>query len=397
MKNFEQPISQKLLDITNKKRANLLTWRGQFSPQLIETILKEYCLPDSVILDPFSGSGTVLLEASFLGFEAYGIELNPAAWLLSKTYELINNYDRKISVNKMRKILDQEFPFRILNGLDEEIKNFDQKLLKIRNQLSKELKILFDALIISLDVGSNKVTNELIQCKFNDLVRMVESLPYSHKLIKVYLSDARSLPIENNKIDFIVTSPPYINVFNYHQNYRKSAEMLGWNLLKIAKSEIGSNRANRGNRFYTVIQYCLDMADTLGELSRVCNENARVVFIIGHQSNVLGVPFYNSDIIERIATESGLFKKALRQKRSFKNKFGTMIREDIINFSNLGIECKQESLEKIARETAYDILKQSLTKVSSKNKIYLDSAIEKVNEIKKTPRLDIMGLGNIIQ
>jgi hypothetical protein len=85
-----------------------------------------------------------------------------------------------------------------------------------------------------------------------------------------------------------------------------------------------------------------------------------------------------------------LFKKALRQNRNFKNKFGKMIREDIINFYNLEIECKQESLEKIARETAYDILKQSLTKVSSKNKIYLDSAIEKVNDIKKTPQLDIM-------
>ncbi|MGB3511190.1 MAG: hypothetical protein WBA93_18530 [Microcoleaceae cyanobacterium] len=43
MQEFDQPISQKLLDVTNKKRTNLFPWRGQFSPELIETILKAYC------------------------------------------------------------------------------------------------------------------------------------------------------------------------------------------------------------------------------------------------------------------------------------------------------------------------------------------------------------------
>ncbi len=106
-------------------------------------------------------------------------------------------------------------------------------------------------------------------------------------------------------------------------------------MLKIAKSEIGSNRANRGNHFYTVVQYCLDIADTLKELSRVSKKDARLVFVVGHESNVLGVPFYNADIIERIGIESGLYRKVLRQKRTFKNKFGKIIREDLINFYNL--------------------------------------------------------------
>ena len=47
-------------------------------------------------------------------------------------------------------------------------------------------------------------------------------------------------------------------MFNYHQKYRRSVEALDCNILAIARSEIGSNRQNRGNRFLTVIQYCLD-------------------------------------------------------------------------------------------------------------------------------------------
>ncbi|GAA6616259.1 DNA methyltransferase [Scytonema sp. NUACC26] len=71
MKEFDKPIPQESLDIVEKTRANLFTWRGQFSPQLIEVILNSYCLSNSVILDPFAGSGTVLLEAGTLACEAY--------------------------------------------------------------------------------------------------------------------------------------------------------------------------------------------------------------------------------------------------------------------------------------------------------------------------------------
>ncbi len=185
-------------------------------------------------------------------------------------------------------------------------------------------------------------------------------------------------------MDFVLTSPPYINVFNYHQNYRKSAELLGWNLLKIAKSEIGSNRANRGNRFYTVVQYCLDIAETLREIARVSTTNGRIVLIVGHQSNVLGVPFYNADIIDEIGTKSGLFVKLIRQKREFKNKFGKIIREDIINFVNINDQYCKKKLENTAREVALDVLKSNFSLVSTKNRTYLKAAINKVQDIRKT-------------
>ena len=86
MKAFDKPIAKEKLNITEKIRSNLFSWRGQFSPQLVEVILDAYCSPNSVILDPFVGSGTVLLEAGIFEFEAYGFEINPAACILSKTY-----------------------------------------------------------------------------------------------------------------------------------------------------------------------------------------------------------------------------------------------------------------------------------------------------------------------
>lgn len=387
MPDFDQPIPQEKLDIIEKTRANLFVWRGQFSPQLIETILSFYCPSNSVILDPFVGSGTVLLEASYLSLEAYGFEINPAAYIMSRTYEFINDSQKKEVLKNLRNILDQEFPLRIFEVSDQ-VENLVDKLQNTRNMLPDRSKVLFDALVIILDVCNNKITQEFIQKKFLHLSNIITKLPYSQKPIRVGLSDARSLPLKNNQIDFVVTSPPYINVFNYHQNYRQSAEILGWDLLKIAKSEIGSNRANRSNRFYTVVQYCLDMGDILKELARVSKQQARIVLIVGQESNVLGVPFYNADIIEKIGVKTKLFQKVLRQKRKFKNKFGKVIIEDIINFINLNNQVSQEVIEQISREVAFEVLESSRLFVSSENQLCLESAIAKVNNIQKTPILD---------
>lgn len=387
MLDFDQPIPQEKLDIIEKTRANLFAWRGQFSPQLIETILSFYCPSNSVILDPFVGSGTVLLEASYLSLEAYGFEINPAAYIMSHTYEFINDSQKKEVLKNLRNIIDQEFPLRIFE-VSNQVENLVDKLQNTRNMLPDRSKVLFDALVIILDVCNNKITQEFIQKKFLHLSNIITKLPYSQKPIRVGLSDARSLPLKNNQIDFVVTSPPYINVFNYHQNYRQSAEILGWDLLKIAKSEIGSNRANRSNRFYTVVQYCLDMGDILKELARVSKQQARIVLIVGQESNVLGVPFYNADIIEKIGVKTKLFQKVLRQKRKFKNKFGKVIIEDIINFINLNNQVSQEVIEQISREVAFEVLESSRLFVSSENQLCLESAIAKVNNIQKTPILD---------
>ena len=82
--------------------------------------------------------------------------------------------------------------------------------------------------------------------------------PDSSPIILAYTNSCVN-NINNDSIDFVITSPPYINVFNYHQNYRKSVEATGFNVLEVARSEIGSNRKFRSNRFLTVIQYALDI------------------------------------------------------------------------------------------------------------------------------------------
>ncbi|HHQ6001907.1 TPA: DNA methyltransferase, partial [Morganella morganii] len=94
-----------------------------------------------------------------------------------------------------------------------------------------------------------------------------------------YLEDARFTSLPDKSIDAVITSPPYINVFNYHQNYRPAIELLNWKPLDAAKSEIGANRKFRQNRFLTVVQYAIDMGMTLNELVRITRDNAKIIMV----------------------------------------------------------------------------------------------------------------------
>lgn len=387
LKDFTTPIPQALLDIEEKNRSNLFAWRGQFSPQLIEYILDAYCLPDSIVLDPFAGSGTVLYEAAAKSLSAFGFEINPSAWSFSKVYEFANMEPamREVVIAELRHKIEDQFPFVLFADDNIPINTVEERVISIGQSINDGAKVLCNALVVLLDIFKNQITNGFVQGKFNALAAMVRKLPYSVRPIKADLQDARALPLDNQSVDFAVTSPPYINVFNYHQNYRRSVEVLGWDLLCVARSEIGSNRANRGNRFYTVVQYCIDMATALQELARVLKPGARAVLVVGYESKVLGTPFYNADIVEQLAVQSGVFEVLFRQKRVFTNRFGDAIREDILNLRRDSYTANSELPFMVGRAIAREALDAASTAVSDGNRDLLTDAMGKIDQIRGTP------------
>ena len=390
MRDFTEPIPQELLNIENKTRSNLFAWRGQFSPQLIENLLQAYCPPDSVVLDPFVGSGTVLHESAKNGLAAFGYDIAPSAWSFAKLYEFSNVScpRRDEAISELRERIDVEFPILIFSEGELPDKEIEARIIRIGETLSDPAKILLNALIVVLDAYNNCVTSDFVQHKFASLSKLVQRLPYSEQAVKADLHDARDLPLNSGSIDFAVTSPPYVNVFNYHQNYRRSVEMLGWNPLRVARSEIGSNRANRGNRFLTVVQYCIDMAGALNELARVLRLGGKAVVVIGYESRVLGAPFYNADIIKKIACGSNAFEVVLRQQRTFTNRFGAQIREDVLNLSRAADTNVHRCATTLGRSVAKEALEAAACAVPQKNYPLLRKAVNRLHKVEGTAVFD---------
>lgn len=385
LKNLDlrQSLDNKDVDIYNKQRSNLFTWRGQFSPQLIEILIESYGKSGDILFDPFLGSGTVLLEAALLNIEAYGTELNPAAYGFAKIYELtqIDLILREESISDIDNLIStysKNNPQVINNeGLfSDSIKI--TLINNLKNQNNVNSKTILNALIIGLDFDQKKLNYKKLNLAWESLKSIIRDLPYSTKKIKAQLGDARKTNMPNNSIDLVITSPPYINVFNYHQNYRKSVESIGYNVLEVAKSEIGSNRKFRGNRYLTVIQYALDIYLVFKELKRVCKPNSKIIFIVGRESYVRKTPFSNAKLLTEVANLLGFELKG-EQSRAFKNKFGQEIFEEILRFSNEN-NFEISPIEN-AREIAINHLKKSFNIAPEECLQDLNDAIEKSQKV----------------
>jgi SAM-dependent methyltransferase len=314
---LDASIPQDEIDLTRRSRTNLFPWRGQFSPDLARLLLSHYARRGSAILDPFAGVGTTLIEAGRLGLRAFGTEINPAAFTMAETvrFNPLPVAERRAKLDSAKKLLP-----RSANP---------ERLAAVAK------RHLADPAVFNI------LANTLLRFDKTSLVRafgahagVVLELPESRLDCLAFNADARAIPLADRSVDAILTSPPYINVFNYHQNHRRAMELLGWDLLAVAKSEIGSNRKHRGNRFLTVVQYCLDMAEAFAEWRRVLRRDGLAIVVIGRESNVRGVSFRNGELVAEVARFSGYALEG-RQERKFKNKFGKIICEDILRLRKL--------------------------------------------------------------
>lgn len=374
-------LAQEKLDVLFKKRSNIFNWRGQFTPEFVEYLIDNFANEDMVIVDPFSGSGTVLSEAARKGIKCFGLEINPTAYYMSRFFEF-SNYTKTQREEYMYSLEAKILP--LIESLDVAIPLYQKKkeyresyynLLTLakdmRNIVAKEDWIFILNLLFLSEKDKKMNLRDSILKNFSNLKNVLYALPYSNKKISSYLADARSINsscIEN--VDLIITSPPYINVFNYHQNYRGIIEMFDYDILRIANSEFGSNRKNRGNRFKTVMQYVLDMGEALVEFTKVMKVGAKMILVVGCQSNVRGTIFYNSQIILDIFSMMNCFNVLAIHDRAFNNKFGETIKEDVLivekknnissecfNFNLIGVSHLQKALEYCSEETKDDILK----------------------------------------
>ncbi len=251
-------------DVSNFVEANQLArhrwyyYKEGFSPNLVSTAIETYGLnTNNLILDPFNGSGTVTLTAAENNIPAVGIEVNPFTSFVAAT-KILN------SKQKILSLLFQETYNQILKGYEypelEKYSTFTELSQKkkwlfnlevirafyggyhfLENIKSNAADLLKLALITSIMEVSNAKKdgkclkykngwrnlnyskNDFIKAFIRNYIKIEEDIRYTNINNKpvIYNSDARTIIKNcNESFDLIVTSPPYLNTFDYTDIYR---------------------------------------------------------------------------------------------------------------------------------------------------------------------------------
>ena len=389
-----ESLPQGNLDIAERVRTNPFPWTGQFSPQLAEALLVAYAPRTGVVLDPFAGSGTSLVEAARQGLGACGVELNPAAVLMARVYQManLNSAMRAVVLDGLRdRLFDAIGPPHGPLFSDGTCSMPDRAALEAalvqvwREAAPGPTQSLAAALVVLCDFHRTHLDTDTAHKEWLRIERTVRTLPESVPRVSVHHADARVLPVESGSVDLVLTSPPYINVHNYHQKFRRSVEAMGWDVLAVARSEIGSNRQNRGNRFLTVIQYALDMTLALREMVRVTNTGGRLILVVGRESLVRGARFFNGALVAELAAQSVGLEIERRQERMFRNRYGADIYEDILHFRAASEIPDVEASMTAARRIAAQVLSATRPVAPPAERAGIDDAIARIDAVAPSP------------
>ncbi|MFE6594352.1 DNA methyltransferase [Streptomyces sp. NPDC057781] len=390
-------IRQADLDVLVRERRSALPWRGQFTPGLVSKLLDAYYPGSGMVVDPFLGSGTTVLECIRKGIPSAGVEINPAALELSGILEIASlPHDQRLRIvqeasSHLDKVDDagQDTLFGSSAGIEDVV---EYLLDGHRGAVDKNIERIFSTTLL-LSMGDKKEADaKKVKKSWNQVRDLIMDFPSASVPSQVIAGDARRVPLGDGCAGLVVTSPPYINVFNYHQNYRPAVENIGWNVLPAARTEIGSNRKNRQNRFLTVIQYCVDMMQALCEMERLVFEGGNVVLVVGRESRVRGVAFSNSEIVAALAEGLPNLRFARWQERKFTNRFGAVIYEDVLSFEvdKTSTVPARAKLDEFSREVARHVLTEALEQSTDDVRKDLQSAVESVTKVEASPELSLL-------
>ena len=375
-------VVQNLLDISEKTRTSVLPWRGQFSPQLVEHFLDDNTVQGQKILDPFCGSGTVMFEAARKKLNAIGFDVNPAAIRLAELCHFCGvSAEARLAILE---VLTNDVRSLEASSREETVMLSDiEEMLRGTSSADGYLTVARSALLL-LAFGNTPNTNlKRIKRALSSVRTAFEDLPHHIGELVVRLQDARKSPLECGSVDYIITSPPYINVFNYHQNYRPIVEKMGDKPLAAARSELGANRKFRQNRYMTAVQYCMDMAQFFEEAHRVLKSGAKMTIVLGRESNIRGVPLKNGELIASIASDGLGFEIIEWNERKFMNRFGEVIYEDILTLKRPE-RCVYEAVE-VGRAVGRQGLQNALEYCPDERRLEIEAAVAAAAKIEVSP------------
>lgn len=341
-------------------------YMGKYVPQLVDYFLERDLKHSRIILDPFLGSGTTLIQANIHGIPSIGIDISEFNVLLSNVK--IQQYDVPLLKKEINDILTKtktsnENPKRIKKSpkTDSEylnkwyskdaltsllifsnlISNYKhQNVLKIilsraarSSRMAPHYQLDFPKEPQTTDYYCHKhsrtchpTTNAMIFIKryCKDVLQRITDFQTLRTDVytKSFCADSRTFDFSriSDQIDGIITSPPYVGLIDYHEQHRYAYELLG--IKDNSKNEIGIKK--NGNGKQAIEDYKKNITKVFQNIADnvLDQKNGKIIIVVNDRLN----------LYEDIVNDTGL-KITKRMQRRVDRRTGrraTSFFEDIL-------------------------------------------------------------------
>ena len=289
---FDWSFTDKTIKDTSYITHGYYTYPAKFIPQLAARIINENSKEGDIVIDPFMGSGTTIVEAIVNNRIGIGVDINDIAVLLAKvkttpidhevlsdTYinfilklnnKLNGEFQNELTKAKEYIKLPERVDYWFKPHIKEKLLVILYNILNIENIDIKDFFLVaFAQILKSCSIwlqksvkptrDFNKKEIDPIE-KFNwQIKRMIKKHKEFNEILPTNIreninqyrivlnNDSRNLPCDNEKASLIVTSPPYVTSYEYADLHQLPSLWFGYlNELSIFRKKfIGSSFRER--------------------------------------------------------------------------------------------------------------------------------------------------------
>ncbi len=323
---------------------------ARLHPKTASELIGRLSRPGQTVLDPFCGSGTVLVEALVAGRSAVGTDLNPLAVLLAEAkcrglsshqqtallaaatdLRTLADERRKAKAGPTHKYGPEErsmFDIHVLLELDSLHSGITQL---DKGPVQTCLLLILSSILVKLSKQtSDTVEREaprrlaagyaarLFVRRTEEWLRQVQEFEQLAKhprpKCSTYVTDARQLtPVRDKSIDLVVTSPPYPGVYDYYAHHAMRLRWLQLRAADFQRLEMGSKRhLNDVADPQTVWRE--DLAAVMRQLERVTKPGALACFVIA--DSAIGRVLLRADVETERAIANTAFSRVAHARQT---------------------------------------------------------------------------------
>jgi len=327
-------------------------WPARMHPDLARVLCRGLVRPGMRVLDPFCGSGTVLLEAMATGAAAWGVDLHPLALRLSalrcarytpaELDELRAAIDA-VATASMARVKARAASMAPLSAAERswyaphvlrELAGLHAEVAAVPDERWRSaLELVFSAIVVKFSrqradtapVTVDKTIGKFVPTRFfarkghelvERLAALAQAVPADAPVPTLRLGDARLLAEvvgDGAPFDRVLSSPPYAGTYDYADHHARREPWLGIRTEQVRARELGARRDYVGGKggprqregHGALVRWDGEVTTMLSSIRAVLASDGLCVLLVG-DGEVAGTRVAADRQLERLAPAAGL-------------------------------------------------------------------------------------------